>query len=577
MSDTREITESSDNQKTRNVERAASRSIYNEVNQDREQEGQQGSDNSRKVSQSPGDGDGINVGSHSEIYGKDDFYPDLPGNGNKQYPDGDARRLLPGGSGMQFPDGDAGRLLPGGDLLKSLPGAEINKLVPRGDGPSPEPEGGGSNLAPRGEGNGSSVEKGAENSGSEPKEQAVQAVQDALAKQGSGGAQDGLTKKPNNGDPFDGKGLDDITPSGVNQTTIGDCYFEASLASMAGTKDGKQQIHDMIKQNQDGSYTVTFPGDKEHPMQVTRDDLDKATKSGQVQDNATWAKVLQTAFLKYEHGGVFADHKIPDKNEGIPDEAGVRYQDQAMHLLTGKDVALDSMSNPNLEDHELLLGSVSKENVARTMEDALKNGEPIVCSTNGDSPLTALSSTDARGVPENHVYSVTGYDPKTGQVTVRNPWGHNRYTPFETRDDQGNLLSYNTVDGVKGGPDGTLTMSLDTFMNRFGDIHVGGENPYVNDARNVARTIADRDGELLDAAGDAVHGDIKGAAGHVKDAVIDHLKAGQEVDFAITDGGERMAGAAIDRAEDTASKVADGAKKAAHKVADFVDDWNPFS
>ncbi len=48
--------------------------------------------------------------------------------------------------------------------------------------------------------------------------------------------------------------------SGVDQSGWGDCWFESSLASLARTTQGQLTIAKMIKQNKDGTYTVTFPG-----------------------------------------------------------------------------------------------------------------------------------------------------------------------------------------------------------------------------------------------------------------------------------------------------------------------------
>ena len=73
---------------------------------------------------------------------------------------------------------------------------------------------------------------------------------------------------------------------GVTQLPYGDCFFEAALASLADTKQGQQLIKNMIKENKDGSYTVTFPGDPKHPIRVTAQDL----KNSGTKDGATWGQ-----------------------------------------------------------------------------------------------------------------------------------------------------------------------------------------------------------------------------------------------------------------------------------------------
>lgn len=49
----------------------------------------------------------------------------------------------------------------------------------------------------------------------------------------------------------------DIQPEDIRQGVIGNCYFMATAAAVAQTCP--QQIRDMIRDNKDGTYTVTFP------------------------------------------------------------------------------------------------------------------------------------------------------------------------------------------------------------------------------------------------------------------------------------------------------------------------------
>src|SRR5579883_1061530 len=96
-----------------------------------------------------------------------------------------------------------------------------------------------------------------------------------------------------------------ISPNGVEQGGAGDCFFEASLSSLASTAQGQEAIKNMVTTNNDGTYTVKFPGDPNHPVTVTQQDLDKAKQgpNAQVQDmNGTMA-IVETAFQKYDQIG----------------------------------------------------------------------------------------------------------------------------------------------------------------------------------------------------------------------------------------------------------------------------------
>lgn len=90
----------------------------------------------------------------------------------------------------------------------------------------------------------------------------------------------------------------DISASGVDQSSVGDCFFDSALASLANSKQGQQTIRDMIRTNSDGSYTVTFPGDKSSPVTVTQKDLADNQKNGQVEDSATWGPRGRNSLLE---------------------------------------------------------------------------------------------------------------------------------------------------------------------------------------------------------------------------------------------------------------------------------------
>ncbi|MBX9724627.1 MAG: hypothetical protein K2X81_24695, partial [Candidatus Obscuribacterales bacterium] len=61
--------------------------------------------------------------------------------------------------------------------------------------------------------------------------------------------------------------LKSITPEAIHQGYIGDCVFEAVLSSMAQSRPAL--IKEMIKDNDDGTYTVTFPGASDKPVTVS--------------------------------------------------------------------------------------------------------------------------------------------------------------------------------------------------------------------------------------------------------------------------------------------------------------------
>lgn len=297
---------------------------------------------------------------------------------------------------------------------------------------------------------------------------------------------------------FGGKEPQDaIKADGVKQGSKGDCFFMATLAGLANSEKGRRAIQDMVKVNEDGSYTVTFPGAIGDPVHVTAESMKKA---GVRKDQDGWAQVVETAFLKYREdipllGGL--------KKNGVS-VAGALTVRGAMKLLTGKDVATDLFAGYSTGSGQLLsMGATSKENVRRDLEEALKDGRAV--TVGADSNISKyLGLHDSGAAPGKHVYTVTGFDSKTEMVTVRNPWGHMRDSSLEK--------TGATADGMKHLGGGVLQMSLDTFYSRFSQMDISEKNSDLNAVRNTARSIRDTGGALIDAGSSLVCGDF-GSAG----------------------------------------------------------------
>ncbi len=79
----------------------------------------------------------------------------------------------------------------------------------------------------------------------------------------------------------------------------------------------------MIKDNDHGTYTVTFPGDKRHPVTIQAP-TDPELGEYASEHNGTWAAVIEKAH-RYQTGRVDFD----------PSEGS----DVALKLLTGKDTS----------------------------------------------------------------------------------------------------------------------------------------------------------------------------------------------------------------------------------------------
>ena len=242
-----------------------------------------------------------------------------------------------------------------------------------------------------------------------------------------------------NGDLFANRAnpLQSIVPEACRQGTEGDCVLQAQMASLAHTNP--QAIRDMIRENQDGSYTVTFPGDPQNPVRVARpSDTELATYGGG-SEHGIWPAVIERAYGTY----------YSSRNGQVPGE-----------------VAANAGESPEVTSRntELLTGHRGHDEEINRMNEADLRRVLSECNTH---PTTAFLNGDRRwpggrhpetGLPGAHAYSVTGYDPRTGMVTLRNPWGRG-----EPR-------------GANGGPrdgndDGTFQMSYEEFRRTFSRVN----------------------------------------------------------------------------------------------------------
>lgn len=241
-------------------------------------------------------------------------------------------------------------------------------------------------------------------------------------------------------------------PDQISQGTDGSCFFLAALASLKQLDP--KAMDNMIKDNKNGTHTVTFPGKPDTPITVnTPTDAELA---GWV--NGSKAAILVKAFSEHyvKH---MAPKELNEKQQAklaspIPAERIViGHSDKAMKLLTGKESAIFEidMAKKNYE-------KVSDDELKKVLRDATVNG----------SPITADTYYRSEGIVGQHTYSVR-FDEKTNEVILENPvkpakQGTNRqsypYEPFK-------------IDGKAkdGKDDGVFRMSLADFKKHFTTIN----------------------------------------------------------------------------------------------------------
>jgi hypothetical protein len=197
----------------------------------------------------------------------------------------------------------------------------------------------------------------------------------------------------------------------VRQGQLGDCYVPSGMAATA--QANPQAIKDAIKDNGDGTYTITFK--------------ERDWRTGTVKDKVF--KIDGDLYVRSWGGPVYGattGDNSPTKMEmwfPLLEKAYATYKGSYNAIGNGGD-ASDVMSVlTGLAPSSMTLSSTNAATVTKAWKeitDAVDNHRPISLGTADD---------DARyrntGIYGDHSYSVLGYKEKNGQkyVTLRNPWG----------------------------------------------------------------------------------------------------------------------------------------------------------
>jgi hypothetical protein len=199
----------------------------------------------------------------------------------------------------------------------------------------------------------------------------------------------------------DGKGPSPTDGTGVHQGGLGDCWIVA--AAVAVGKARPDAITNMIKDNGDGTYTVTFPKDPKKPVTITYDPQAPGEKGA----DGIWIRVIEQAAAKYLN-----DNSWWKKDDPLVkiDKGGQTYD--AMDLLTGS--GYKTLNGDSVWD--------SKDEWHTALAEAVKNNKAVTVSTTSGS---GAKITVDEGLIRGHAYVVIGYNAETKTLTLLNPWGHN--------------------------------------------------------------------------------------------------------------------------------------------------------
>lgn len=235
-----------------------------------------------------------------------------------------------------------------------------------------------------------------------------------------------------------------IRPDAIRQGDINDCYFLSSLSSLAERNPGA--IRDMIRPNDNGSFTVTFPGDRQNPVTVNAPTDAQLMTYNHGSERGTWASVMESAYNKYVNQHVNWSRTSSDLEGGGAGRSPL-LANHALGLLTGRSVNQD------------LLNFTSRSTTHRRLASAVAEGRPATAWIAGNSLAGPLKAPNESGLQTGHEYGILGYDAASRTVTVRNPYGAHPLVVGEPLDARGAARD--------GQQDGVFRMTLDEFYRNF--------------------------------------------------------------------------------------------------------------
>jgi len=283
-----------------------------------------------------------------------------------------------------------------------------------------------------------------------------------------------------------------IDPLCVTQGAVYDCRFLASVSSLSSTEKGKQMIMNMIKQQDNGSFTVTFPGDRAAPVTVSALTpqeiyLYAHAKTFKGKENGSWLQVLEKAYGQYRNNHQDAEKLVTRSMKHLLLEGratpiselpgyGAAYgasDDNALMLLTGGTVTDVPTSSKEIGEFGLGKGYVTWRQVRswadrqtvvgeflkdedEALKDAFGHGYPVIAATE------LASNPETYGVRSHHAYSVVGYDAKNKMLHIRDVMG-----PAMEFWDPDSKIPYDKI------RDGNFSIALIDYDKLFSHLHIG--------------------------------------------------------------------------------------------------------
>ncbi|MFN8673806.1 MAG: C2 family cysteine protease [Candidatus Sericytochromatia bacterium] len=233
-----------------------------------------------------------------------------------------------------------------------------------------------------------------------------------------------------------------ISISDIQQGLRPVCYFLSALAGLAYHRP--DDVKKLVTENEDGTFTVVFPGLPKGKNTITVDRPSEAEMSLYIYKgkgtDAIWAPVAVKAIAKYwSKNGIlrFFKQKTDAANWGGAWEG--------IEIVTGHIADID------------LISLHSNDKILEKVEKAFSNKKLVSISTFGKGNLHPKNVGDII-FSKAHVMTVINFDKQQKTLTIRDPYGKIK-----------RLGNNNTV-VLDDSTDGVFTMKLDELKKYFTDM-----------------------------------------------------------------------------------------------------------
>lgn len=195
----------------------------------------------------------------------------------------------------------------------------------------------------------------------------------------------------------------------IDQGSLSDCYFLADIGALAQARP--DLIEEMIAENPNGTYTVTFADGSSYTVTPDVPMLNgrPAFAGRDAQPPVMWPAILEQAYVMHQ-GGDYEDLQYRQGRDPLGELLGSDTQ-----RSSSGDVTIEDLHGGLYDDNGDIAGTV---NLSTYQIDDLPQGDRYDHIKDDDQ-----SRSSGQDLYTNHVYVVTEVDMDEGTVTVYNPHG----------------------------------------------------------------------------------------------------------------------------------------------------------